>query len=90
MPLKNRFPELLSTKCRHIFESRWPNESPLEITAYKLHELTQLGNGTCSKLMTDETYVPSQKVLERLYEVFDLGPADFVYCEPGSIPEENS
>jgi len=90
MPLKNRFPELLSTKCRHIFESRWPNESPLEITAYKLHELTQLGNGTCSKLMTDETYVPSQKVLERLYEVFDLGPADFVYGEPGSIPEENS
>lgn len=90
MSLKNRFPELLSTKCRHIFEARWPNESPLEITAYKLEKLTGLGNGTCLKLMTDEFYVPSQKVMKRLYEVFDLGPADFLYSEPGSLSDKNS
>jgi hypothetical protein len=90
MTLKNRFPELLSTKCRHIFEARWPNESPLEITAYKLAVLTDLADGTCLKLMTEESYVPSQKVLNRLYEVFDLGPADFVYGEPASLPDKNS
>lgn len=87
MSLKNRFPQLLSTKCRHIFETRWPNESPLEITAYKVAQLTELGDGTCLKLMNDEYYVPSQKVMTRLYEVFGLEPADFLYSEPGSLPE---
>jgi hypothetical protein len=86
MPVKNRFAELLSTQCRHIFEARWPNESPLDINPYKLQKLTDLGKGTCSSLMNDEFYVPSQKVLNRIYEVFGLSPQDFLYGEP----DENS
>jgi hypothetical protein len=89
MTLKNRFPELLNTKCRSLFEARWPNESPLEITAYKLEQLTQLGQGTCSSLINDESYVPTKKVLKRLCEVFDLDPADFFYRD-SPLPDKNS
>jgi len=82
MPLKNRLSEVLSTKYRHIFEARWPNESPLQITAYKLAELTDLGDGTCLKLMNDESYLPTKKVRERLYDVFGLDSAEFLYGDP--------
>lgn len=86
MSVKNRVPQLLTNKCRHFFDARWPNE---EINPYKLRMLTGLAPGTCSSLINDESYVPTKKVLNRLCEVFDLDPADFFYRE-GSLPDENS
>jgi hypothetical protein len=81
MPVKHRVPEVLNDKCRHFFEARWPDESPLEINAYKLKILTGLGQGTCLKLMRDEFYVPNEKVMSCLCEVFHLQPGDFLYHE---------
>ncbi|WP_445251269.1 MULTISPECIES: helix-turn-helix domain-containing protein [unclassified Microcoleus] len=86
MPVKHRVPEVLNDKCRHFFEARWPNESPLEINAYKLRVLTHLGQGTCLKLMSDEFYVPNERVMDCLCEVFQLQPGDFLYHEPSSSP----
>jgi hypothetical protein len=90
MTVKNRIPQVLNDKCRHFFEAKWPNESPLEINAYKLKVLTGLGQGTCLKLMDDEFYVPNDSVMNTLCSFFDLQPGDFLYNEPGSLPHEKS
>lgn len=82
MPVKHRLVEILnSEKCRHYFEERWPQESPLEINAYKLMVLTDLASGTCLKLFKDPYYLPTQSVLDQICEVFDLQPGDFLYHE---------
>jgi Cro/C1-type HTH DNA-binding domain len=84
MPVKHRLPDVLNQKCRHFFEARWPDEFPLQINAYKLKVLTRLSQGTCLKLISDEFYVPNEKVMDRLCEVFDLQPGDFLYHEPSA------
>jgi len=90
MAVKNRVPQALNDKCRHFFEARWPNESPLQINAYKLKVLTNLGQGTCLKLMDDEFYIPNDDVMNTLCNVFNLQPGDFLYNDPDFLPEKNS
>ena len=90
MPVKNRVPQVLNDKCRHFFEARWPNESPLQINAYKLKVLTNLGQGTCLKLMDDEFYIPNDDVMNTLCNVFNLQPGDFLYNDLDSLPAKNS
>jgi hypothetical protein len=82
MPVKHRVPQVLNDKCRHFFKARWPDESPLQINTYKLRLLTGLGQGTCLKLMGDEFYVPNDRVMNTLCEIFNLQPGDFLYYEP--------
>lgn len=81
MAVKQCIPAVLKAKCFDLFESRWPDENPIEINAYKLMKLTGLASGTCLKIFNNPYYVPDFKVMNLLCDFFDLQPGDFLYYE---------
>lgn len=81
MAVKQCIPQVLKEKCFDLFESRWPDEQPIEINAYKLMKLTGLASGTCLKIFNNPYYVPDFKVMNLLCSFFDLQPGDFLYYE---------
>ena len=89
MAVKHCIPRILNERRLHYFRERWPNESPLEINAYKLKALTGLGQGTCLKIFNDLFYVPDTRVINILCEYFDLQPGEFLYYERNS-PNQTS
>jgi DNA-binding Xre family transcriptional regulator len=81
MAVKQCIPQVLREKCFDLFESRWPDEHPIEINAYKLMKLTGLASGTCLKIFNNPYYVPDFKVMNALCAFFDLQPGEFLYYE---------
>jgi hypothetical protein len=65
----------------------WARREGLE-TAYQFWKKTELNRDTAYKLWNEEDYIPREKVMLRLYEVFKWQPGQYLYAVPSEDNEE--
>lgn len=51
-------------------------------SSYQLQKATGLNERTALKLWRDETYIPRDKVMAKLFDAYGLQPGQYLYAVP--------
>lgn len=67
----------------------WAEKAGMD-TAYAFWKKTQLNEQTAYRLWNEANYIPRDKVMWRLYEIFGWQPGQYIYAQPESQDEKES